>query len=535
MKSNLLQPLLHLLFSSLAFAQNPVSIPLKTAQPIQNQADWLCNYAGTFEVGQFIGESNDTDLYTIFLCEGDSILFQHHGDADLSGDPIPATTPGIAYVFYGCSPSISGPTLYDISNDPCVFQINPNDFFVSQSVPNGGDSWFFNNGMLQTNFNQGQPLSLFFAPITIDDFTSNTYETSQPGLPAGLCVHANVDEAFEVVYLNKIAASDISNSFGNDCIGRFTARNGYPQFDGNAHYAIDISLASDPAVKAVVLNTQSTLFHLASVQFSTPQAGLYNVNIEDGKSCGHQFQVDMSGCDASDNIQLDFEEVAGAPGEVVCVPLRVNNFEILDGIFSICWDSNYLKFVDFSNVHPAIANFFQPNSSDVLLTPYGMSLILLDDINYTNISIPDGEAIFELCFEVLDTLNNCTPIDLCNTITGTLFESQSGTLAVSTLPGGVCSSVATKEGLEANGSKIFPNPVKVGEPVRLNGWVNKNTAAQLCISNMQGMVLQTKPVELTSGQFFLDLPTDALTPGVYWVALQAEGIALAVYKVVVFN
>lgn len=101
-------------------AQTPVFIPIKTSHLTQNQQDNTCNFAGTIEVGQFIGQSNDTDLDQIFLCLGDSILIKHHDDANLSGDPDPSSTPGIGYSFYSCPPTTSGPSLVDVLGDPCI-------------------------------------------------------------------------------------------------------------------------------------------------------------------------------------------------------------------------------------------------------------------------------------------------------------------------------------------------------------------------------------------------------------------------------
>jgi len=536
MKNNLLSLALALLFPALVSAQKPVSIPLKSSNTVQNQADGSCNDAGTIEVGQFIGQSNDTDLYQIFLCFGDSIQINHLGDADLSGDPNATTAPGIGYVFYSCPPSISGPTLLDIASDPCTQEGASGLFYTTEGVPNGGDTWFVNDGLLQTIFNLGQPLSLFFAPITIDDFASNAYESAQIGMPPGPCVNVSLDEAFEVVYLNKITATGIINNFGNDCIGRFTVKNGYPQYENNATYAIDISLASDPAVKAQVMTSASNLYHLSSVSFSVCQPGVYTVSIEDGKSCGHLFQVDMSGCNAADNVGLDFGEVAGVPGDTVCVPLQVTNFNVLNSSFSISWNPSLLHFTEISQINPAIASLIDPNFMNATQVNLGdLGLLFVSTLSLP-LQVPDGESLFEICFEVLDTTaSDMISIGISNAPADIWIEDPLGqSIGICAAVGGVFKPVATTDLDTWELSKIFPNPIKMGEPAYLDWVTSESSTAQLLITNMQGRAVQANKIDLTAGKNRVSLQTAALWPGVYFVVLQQEGGANLLGKLLVF-
>ncbi|MBP6812249.1 MAG: hypothetical protein KA138_12055, partial [Saprospiraceae bacterium] len=100
------------------------------AHQVNASPDMMCNFAGTFSLQQFLGESNDTDLPQIFLCAGDSFLVRHNGDAILTGDPIPGTTPGVAYAYYACTPTVMGDNLQAISaipgpGDPCILNVPP--------------------------------------------------------------------------------------------------------------------------------------------------------------------------------------------------------------------------------------------------------------------------------------------------------------------------------------------------------------------------------------------------------------------------
>jgi hypothetical protein len=417
----------------------------KKVQQTPAGPEMMCGNAGTYTIGQFLGSSNDVGLPTIFLCFGDSLLVQHNGDADLSGDPNPATPAGVAFAFYDCPPTITGPTLQDIGEipglgDPCVLSGSGNGLFITQAVADSGAIWFFNSGALQTNFNMGQPLSLFFAPITVDNFAANTYESAQVGFPPGPCVAVNTAAAFEVVYLNEITATGINSNFMNDCIGRFTVRGGYPQYNSSAVYTIDISLASDPSVKAIVQTSATNLFHLSSVSFSVPQSGLYNVVIEDGKSCPATFQIDMNVCNAADNVVLSFPNTIIPPGTQVCVPVTVQNFSIFSASFSIEWDELVLQYDELQNVSPVISTFFGPANLNTLQTSLGLlGVQIFDNITPATITIPNDSVLFEMCFTGIGQLGDCSGLGVTNSPAGVAIEDEMGlNLALSVDTGRIC-------------------------------------------------------------------------------------------------
>ncbi len=454
----LLIPLLACLFLStpaLLRAQVPHEInyapfDIKKFQVPPPHPDAPCGSAGTFTFGQFIGSSNDVSPSPIFLCFGDSLLVQHNGDADLSGDPDPTSQAGIAYGFYQCPPTSTGPTLQDIIGspfpppgpDPCLLNTPPSatGMYQTPSVPNGGGTWFFNSGNLQAFFNMGQPLSVIFAPITVDNVANNGYESIPPIGSAGPCVAVGTN-SFEIIYLNEITATGINNNFGNDCLGRFTVRGGYPQYDNTAVYTISITLASNPAVKAIIYTAAASLFHLSSVSFSVPQAGLYNVVIEDGKSCPASFQMDMSVCNPVDNVFLTFPDTIVPPGGTICVPVIVDNFELLAGTFSVEWDETVLQFNGYQNVNSVIDTVFGPINLNSTQTTNGLlGVQIFNNINPTaSINIPDGSILLELCFTAIGQLGDCSGMGVTNSPTGVLFEDSIGqTLALSVDTGQIC-------------------------------------------------------------------------------------------------
>lgn len=399
-----------------------------------------CNFAGTFTVGQFIGQSNDTALDTIYLCEGDSIFIQGNGDADLSGDPNAATPPGVAYIFYNCAPTIAGDNLQTIvTNEPCLILAPNNLPYFAFGQPNGS-IWLYNSGNLQTLFNMGQPLLLHFAPATIDDFGNQVYESVSPGFPPGPCVNVNTSVEFEVVYLNAIAESGVSSNFGNDCLGKFRISGGYPQWNSAAKFTIDISLKSDPTVKALIYNAADQLKHNADVIFSVPQAGIYVVTVEDGKSCGHSFEIAMNSCDATDNVFISLPDTISPPGSQLCIPVVVEGFQIIGASFSLAWDETILQYSSVQNPNPAIGTFNAGNLNPANAPAGQLGVIIYDqDTAGAVINIPDGQSLFEVCFNVIGPLDSCSEITVINAPSQVNIEDPVGSsLALTVNQGQAC-------------------------------------------------------------------------------------------------
>lgn len=124
---------------------------------------------------------------TIFLCLGDAIFVEHNGDYSLVGDPNAGTPAGITYGFYNCKPTIDGMTLANVKTDPCINKGGTTPpgqgIWLAQlttATEAQGDILFKNQGALQTFFNNGDPLLQWYAPITVDDWQTLSYENLQP-------------------------------------------------------------------------------------------------------------------------------------------------------------------------------------------------------------------------------------------------------------------------------------------------------------------------------------------------------------------
>ncbi len=407
-------------------AQKPTSIQKGASASANGSRACSDQYAGTVTRSNFTGNSNDRMGETIYMCYNDRITFTGNNDADLTGDPISGTAPGIGYAFYSCRPTISGPTLDDILTDPCIFQ-GPPAPALGLYLDNGGNAngtqTFINAGFLQNTFNGGNPLQLWFSLITVDDFANKAYE----GTPSGLCTNANVATAFSVVYLNEIRISSLSVPAPNALNGSFIVNGGLPQFDptgpGRFYTSIEIELISNPAIKGTITNPAS-ITHGATVQFTVPQAGNYRVRVRDGKSCPGEFSFSMP----RNQVEFQMTTVDVTPGQLFCIPVTVSNLvDALSVQFSINWDPTIIKFNAPNIPNPAplpgmtLANFQLGNG------PNGELFFIWFDNNLDPANLPDNTVLFELCFTAIGFPGNMTDL---------LFTDRPGFVEVDT-PNGI--------------------------------------------------------------------------------------------------
>ncbi len=360
------------------------------------------NDAGTISLGPFNGQSNDVDFDTMFLCFGDQILIDHDaGSENLSGDPDPATTPGVGYAFYTCEPTVDGPDLTAITNDPCTLNdppLPPGFLYIATGGNTNGDVLFENTGLIQAFFDpvDTMPATVWFAPITYDDLVDSVafYE----GNPSGQCVNVSTDEAFAVVYLNEIEISNVNTSAnGSSCQGNFTITGGLPEVDGS-NYDVSMTLDSDPSIEAFLQGLIPT--HGGTQNFKIFVPGVYNVVISDGKGCERTFQIDMAGCDA---IGIEITEQFGQSGDNVCVSFIATNFiDIQSFQFTIEFDTSVILFSNNSFQNTLLTEGGISPVSFGPADPNGSAEITVNwfDLNFNGQTVPDGTVLFDLCFDI---------------------------------------------------------------------------------------------------------------------------------------
>lgn len=440
-------PLTVLLFATfIGMAQSPQTISVQEwGLPAVNGESFACGdqFAGTISFANFAGQSNDIDLDTLYFCFDDQIDVVHNGDMDLTGDPNVLTQAGVTYAYFECPPGIMGPDLSTILTDGCILNdpMPANDLWVTQGGTGNGNQTFFNDGNSQLIFgNGGDPVLIWFAPITIDDFFNKQYEVDPVSSITGPCVNLNTDEAFAVVYLNEVVVTN-ENPMHNDalCKGSFRVQGGLPEFDINENFDITITNIADPTIFGEVVSGPAS--HLETVIFDVPSPGVYQIEIEDGKSCGISFTMNFTSCTG---ITASLPDLNVAPGTNICVDVTSeSNFTFIQNMqFSIVWDAAVLEFDQITNLNPNMPglnlsnSFGPPVITDALIFSWF-------DSNGSGVNLPNGDVFFQICFNVIGNDGDCTslsfendpsPVEVFN-----IFDVQ---LGFNGIDGGVCVSAS---------------------------------------------------------------------------------------------
>lgn len=274
-------------------AQRPTFIsvdPRVQTDPSRAACD---NKAGTStQTLNATSQSNDKR----FLCYKDKLTIRHSKDQTLISDPVKTTPPGVAYLYLRCAPTKTGPTVQDVAADPCILKSPAGatppgyGFYVETGGNTKGDNEFENDGYWQTNYAAGKPFALHFAPITFDafDFSVNPPKAQYEGTPSGQCVDVNTAAAFEVVYLNEIKQTILTQG---DKTGNFRLVGGFPEYTTTQNYTVTVALKSAPNTPVATISNKK---HNEVINFTTPQNGTFTVTVEDGKSCGITFDMVLS-------------------------------------------------------------------------------------------------------------------------------------------------------------------------------------------------------------------------------------------------
>ena len=442
-----------LLLSYFVKAQVPQSIQYEGKMHLSSSKEMACNNAGTVKIslGQGV-QTNDP----VFLCFGDSIFIDHQGDQDLSGDPNPLTTPGIGYAFYKNVPTVDGPTLNSVLFDPSILVVPPapGGLWVATGPNPSGDMNFVNNGNLQLLFNAGKPVQIWFAPITIDNWATKTYE----GTPAGPCVNVNINEAFPVVYLNKITTTGVGTQplAGTVSEGSFIVNGGWPEFAGAQNYTINIQLKSNPLIKGTL--TSGIAKSGSLVKFTVPQDGIYVITIDDGKTCTYSFDMEFV-FKPYPTITYNLGSGIGYQGDTVCIPVTVDNWNVVVGhTLYMTFDHNVLEFISGSYTNPS--DFSAPQFS--VSPPDTLISIAIANNTDNGISLPDGSILFTICFKLIGNPLDCSEIkfdslsqfDKCNVgITDGNFNYFDASL---NLIGGQICILPTNMGIQLSSTVVQP-------------------------------------------------------------------------------
>ncbi|WP_020538806.1 T9SS C-terminal target domain-containing protein, partial [Lewinella cohaerens] len=145
-----------------------------------------------------------------------------------------------------------------------------------------------------------------------------------------------------------------------------------------------------------------------------------------------------------DGFTLILADATANNGDNVCLPVTVNDFENILGMqFSINYDASALTFTGSQNFNPALVGF---TSASVGNPTPGNLTFTWNDPFAAGVTLPDGDVLFELCFDVMTDVSTTvvfsgtpTPIEIIdgnemevefNSVSGTISPPTSGPLPI---------------------------------------------------------------------------------------------------------
>ena len=515
--------------------QSPTFLPVdfnKSQSSISGLRMACDNFAGTFRLGNSAPTNKSTatsDRKHIYLCKNDSVSIVHNGDFRLSGDPKPATPPGIGYIMYRLAPTgPTGPSLSNIQTDISLFtQPSSGGAFSNQTSglwmvtdKINGDLTFYNQGQLQSSFSPGGgAVSYWFAPATLDDFSGKKYETATGSTVAGACVNVNITEAIRVTYLNPVIIEEVTkNCIVNNCVTRIVVKGGLPEFNGSLYNKISIINKNNANIKGKIIS--SNLYkHNDTLEIFVPVPGEYIITATDEYSCDGNITLDITTCPST---TFTLPKQNSKFGDEICIPVTAS--KVTDAVsltLGVTWDNTVLKFKSLNTNNTKLAGI---GTSDISYSPISNDI----KISYFKsggapFSLNDGDLLFNVCLEVIGADGKSSPLTFINLGTAPSpleddcgkpmgFQYSNGQVNVTneilfvdvkvdSIP---CQNVGNNTG-------GFEVTVTGGTaPYKVN-WLNKddNTTGSININGLDGKTIITG---LKAGNYLLTITDSAPTP-----------------------
>ncbi len=157
-----------------------------------------------------------------------------------------------------------------------------------------------------------------------------------------------------------------------------------------------------------------------------------------GSDCSDEPPMESCGIE-NDNadVTLFIGDIEGEMGSTVCVPFLANDFigiQALQG--GIAFDSTQLMFTGVQNLNlpPPF-----PASNISQFTTDSLTFIWFDNTGVNPVTLPNGSVLFELCFELLGEVGDCSFVEILDVDNSIIDVSgSSGSLEFETICGEIC-------------------------------------------------------------------------------------------------
>jgi|GEM_PF-3098733 len=123
------------------------------------------------------------------------------------------------------------------------------------------------------------------------------------------------------------------------------------------------------------------------------------------------FAIPGTNCNAADPVGLTFPSITGNPGDNICIPLTVMNFDSIDSFGgSVNWNPNLLEYSGVQGFGVA-----QLAATDFSSTPGNLIFTWADLTTANPETLADGSTLFEVCFDIVGAAGSSSPISVSGT------------------------------------------------------------------------------------------------------------------------
>ena len=165
------------------------------------------------------------------------------------------------------------------------------------------------------------------------------------------------------------------------------------------------------------------------INFTSSTLGSLSFSGEEGTICINS---------AFDGFRLSIPDQTVQPGDQVCVPVNVLNFlDVVGFAFTINYDQTQLSFQNISNLNPSIPDFSLAGNFGTP-TQIGAGNISVNwfSQSITPVNLPNGAALFEICFTAIGDDGDMSDITFSSSVTPIeISDSNGDVIPFNSLPG----------------------------------------------------------------------------------------------------
>lgn len=214
----------------------------------------------------------------------------------------------------------------------------------------------------------------------------------------------------------------------------------------------------------VCVGTLSTL-SMDNVIVSDPNGQTVQIDLNQGQWSVTNGTIEPVVSTGDNNLNLP--QVYASPGQTVCLPLTVNDFEDILGMqFSINYNAAVLQYSGSQNFNTNLIGFNEASIGNPL--PGGLTFSWSDPLG-NGVTLNDNSTLVEICFDVVGTVSsslNFSNIEVVDTnLDEVPFDSSTGAVIIGTSPANTISILWDEEGagratfsfwyINFNGCEIF--------------------------------------------------------------------------------